>query len=88
MNQQVDIPCGRILERDFLQHVKPKVYYEAWTVRLNGETCKMVGNADQVEARKQMRGKFNKLPPRRECIVKIPVMSESPPVGIINKSEI
>ena len=57
------------------------------TVTLNGETCKMVGKARQLEARETNMRKIVqiKLSPRAESIVRVPVTPGSPPVGMANK---
>jgi hypothetical protein len=90
VNKQVDIPCDGILGRDFLQRVKAKICYETRTVELNGESCVMVGKGKESEAGKikVKPTEFIKLPPRAECVVKLPVSPGSPPVGAIDKCEI
>ena len=65
VNQQVDIPCDRILGCDFLQHAKAKGCYESRTVTLNGEVYKMVGKTKELELTEPNKKKIGqiKLPP-------------------------
>jgi hypothetical protein len=90
VNKQVDIPCDRILGRDFLQRTRVKVCYESRTVTLNGEMCKIVGKAKQLETREPNMRKIGqiKLPPRAESVVRLIVTPGSPLVGMTNKREI
>ena len=90
VNKQADIPCDGILGRDFLQLAKAKLCYESRTVTLNGEVCQMVGKTKQLELNKPTVRKMGqiKLPPRTESIVKVPVKTGSPLVGMTNKCEI
>ena len=90
VNKQVGIPCDGILGCDFLQRAKAKFCYESRTVTLNGEICKMVGKAKQLELREQIVRKMGqiKLPPRTESILKVPVTPGSPLVGMTNKCKI
>jgi hypothetical protein len=90
VNKQVYIPCDGILGRDFLQSTRAKVCSESRTVILNGETCKMVGKAKQLEAREPNMRKIGqiKLPPRDESIVRVPVTPGSPLEGMNSKCEI
>ena len=37
VNKQVDVPCGVILVRDFLQRTRTKICYETRTAMLNGK---------------------------------------------------
>jgi hypothetical protein len=88
-NKQVDIPCGGILGRNFLQRTREKVCYESRTVTLNGQTCKMVGKAKQLEAREPNMRKIGQIklqvPQRDESIVRVLVTPGSPLVGVTNK---
>jgi hypothetical protein len=90
VNKQVDIPCDGILGRDFLQRIRAKICYELRTITLKGETCKMMGKAKQLEAKKLNMRKIGqiKLSPRVESIVRAPVTPGSPLVGMTNKCEI
>ena len=90
VNKQVDIPCDGILGRDFLQYARAKLCYESRTVTLNGEIYKTVGKTKQSELREPNVRKIgqNKLPPRAESILKVPVTPGSPLVGIKDKCEI
>ena len=87
---KLDIPCDGILGRDFLQHAKAKICYEWRTVALNGKECKMVNETEQFGAREPNKLKIGqiKLSPRTESIVRVPVKSGSPLVGMTNRCEI
>ena len=61
VNKQVDIPCDGFLGREFLQRAKAKFCYESRTVTLNGEICKMVGKAKQLELREQIVRKMGQI---------------------------
>ena len=90
VNGQVDIPCDGILGRDFLQLANAKICYESRTVVLRGESHKMVGRKEPVEAKcvpERNRCKIT-LPPRAESVIRVPVTPESPSVGMIAKCEI
>jgi hypothetical protein len=88
VNKKVDIPSyDGILGRDSLQRKRAKVCYETRTVALNGDTCKMVGEAKQLEARETNMKKIGKikLPPRTESIVRVPETPGSPLAGMTSK---
>ena len=90
VNKQVDIPSDGILGRDFLQRTRTTVCYESRNVTLNGQTCKTMGNAEQLEAREPNMKKVGKikLPPPAESIVRISATPRSPLVEMTNKCEI
>jgi hypothetical protein len=79
VNIHVDIPCDGILGRDFVQRIRAKVCYESRTVTLNGETCKIMGKAKQLETKEPNMRKIGqiKLSPRVESIVRVPVTAAS-----------
>ena len=90
VNKQMNIPCDGILGRDFFQRTRAKLCYESRTVALKGETCKMVGETNELQAKGPNMRKIDqiKLPPRAENIVRVPVTPGSPLVGMTNKCEI
>ena len=61
VNKQVDIPCDGFLGRNFLQRAKAKLCYESRTVTLNGEICKVVGKAKQLELREPIVRKMGQI---------------------------
>jgi hypothetical protein len=90
VSKHVDIPCDRILGRDFLQNANANICYTLRTVTLNGETYTMVGRVKLLGGKEMVirsRGQIE-LPPRAESTVRVPVAPGSPSMGVTNKYEI
>jgi hypothetical protein len=77
VSNQVDLPCDGILGRDFFQMAKATICYASRSVTILGELCPMIGRGP---GRKVIT-----LPPRSESVVRIPVKSGAPTIGVIDK---
>jgi hypothetical protein len=86
VSKQVDIPCDGVLGRDFFQRARAKICYETRTVVLYGEKYNLDDQAKELGERGTKAGQI-RLPPRTECVVRVPVTPDSPRVGITRRRE-
>jgi hypothetical protein len=90
VGKQVDLPCDGILGRDFFQSAKAKICYKSRTVTLKGKRFRMEGNCQLLRDKGNVVRNVGqiRLPPRTESIVRVPVATGSPQVGMIKKCEL
>ena len=75
---------------NFFSAQGPKFCYEKRTVILNTENCEIMGKAQPLKTNGMQITKTGQIksPPRTVSIVRVPVASGSPQIGMINKSEL